>query len=254
MYAEERQQAIAAQVATSRRVSVSEAAAQYGVTTETVRRDLAVLERSGLLRRVHGGAVPIQPTSFERDLGDRAQDAAEQKLAIAEAASELVPGDGGSILLDAGTTTAQILRFIPSERELMIVTNAPAIAATVAANPNWSLQLIGGRVRSRSQAAVGPQAVAAIAALRVDVAFLGTNAVSAGFGLSTPDLEEAATKAEMVRSGQRSVVVTDSRKFGEESLNRFATFSDIDVLVTDAGISAADQDMLSRHEIELVIA
>ena len=254
MYAEERQQAIAAQVATARRVSVSEAAAQYGVTTETVRRDLAVLERAGLLRRVHGGAVPTQPTSFERDLGDRAQEAAEQKLAIAEAASELVPGDGESILLDAGTTTAQILRFIPSERELMIVTNAPAIAATVAANPNWSLQLIGGRVRSRSQAAVGPQDVAAIAALRVDVAFLGTNAVSAGFGLSTPDLEEAATKAEMVRSGQRSVVVTDSRKFGEESLNRFATFDQIDVLVTDAGLSPEDRATLQRHEIELVIA
>jgi DeoR family fructose operon transcriptional repressor len=255
MYAEERQDAIATMIASHRRVSVSEAAETFGVTTETVRRDLAVLERQGLIHRVHGGAVPANAlTTLEPAVADRAKSAAGQKDRIARAALILLPGQGGSILLDAGTTTAQLARQLPQDLDLTLVTNDPAIAVRVLGLPNVDLHLLGGRVRATSHAAVGPATTASLANLRVDVSFLGTNALSVEHGLSTPDAEEAAVKAAMIAAGRRVVVLADSTKLGEENLVRFGQLHQIDALVTDEGISDQDAAALEALEIDVVIA
>ena len=199
MYPEERQQAIAQLVGQRGRLSVTSTAEQFGVTTETVRRDLAVLERAGMLRRVHGGAVPVNAVALvELGLGERTGRLAEQKDKIAAVALEFLPGPNGSIVLDGGTTTAAMAELLPSDRQLLVVTDAVPIAARLATAPGISVHMLGGRVRGVTQCAVGEAAVRTLGDLRVDVAFMGTNGITTDYGFTTPDEDEALVKRAMV--------------------------------------------------------
>lgn len=255
MYAEERQQSIADLVAARGRLSVNALAEQYDVTTETVRRDLSALERAGILRRVHGGAVPASALAgLEPKVGDRDLAHADQKDRIARQAVSLLPPSGGTIILDAGTTTARLAMMIPRELALTVVTNAVPIAARLAGSPSIRLHLLPGRVRPTTHAAVGEETVAALDRLRVDVAFVGANGLSLGHGLSTPDHGEAATKRAIVASARQTVLVMDSSKIGREQAVRFADIRDIDVLVTDGGVAQADVRALERQGVDVVVA
>ena len=255
MYAEERQDAIAAMVISKGRASAAELAKAYDVTTETVRRDLAVLDKAGVVRRVHGGAVPVRALHLvEQGVGERESTRADYKDAIAAAATEFFPLSGASVLLDAGTTTARIAGLMPTDRELVVVTNSVPIAARLATFASVSLQLLGGRVRGITQAAVGEQALRVLESMRVDIAFIGTNAISARHGLSTPDSEEAAVKRAMVRCANYVVVAADSTKIGREDFVSFAPISSVDALITDSEISDADRTVLVDQGVEVVIA
>src|SRR3712207_7182783 len=146
LYPEERQHAIAALVTDRGRVSVTDVAERFGVTTETVRRDLALLERAGMLRRVHGGAVPIGALSLvEPGLGERHGTRSEQKRKIAAAALDLLPDVDGSVLLDGGSTTAALADLLPPERRLLVATNSVPIAARLSAAQGVTLHVLGGR-------------------------------------------------------------------------------------------------------------
>jgi DeoR family fructose operon transcriptional repressor len=255
MYAEERQQAIAALVISKGRASVAELAEAYDVTTETVRRDLAALDRAGLVRRVHGGAVPARALHLvEPEVGERESTRADYKDAIAAAATEFFPLSGASVLLDAGTTTARIAAVLPTDRQLNVVTNSVPIAARLAAITSVSLQLLGGRVRGVTQAAVGEQALRVLDTLRVDIAFIGTNAISVRHGLSTPDGDEAAVKRAMVQCANYVVVAADSSKVGREDFVSFAPISSVDTLITDTEISADDHRALTESGVDVICA
>jgi DeoR family fructose operon transcriptional repressor len=255
MYAEERQQAIASLVNSRGRASVAELAEAYDVTTETVRRDLAALDRAGLIRRVHGGAVPVRALRLaEPGVGERENTRAEFKDAIATAAVEYIPLTGASVLFDAGTTTSRIAAALPSDRELNVVTNSVPIAARLAGMPSVSLQLLGGRVRGLTQAAVGDQVLRVLDTLRVDIAFIGTNGISVRHGLSTPDTDEAAVKRAMIAATNYVVVVADSSKIGREEFVSFAPLSRVDTLITDSELDDAYRDQLTEQGIEVVVA
>ncbi len=255
MYPEERQQAIAAQVISRGRASVAELAQAFEVTTETVRRDLAVLNRAGLVRRVHGGAVPTRALHLvEPGVDEREATRAAHKQSIARAAAEFFPQAGSTVLLDAGTTTAKVAGLLPPDRDLLVVTNAVPIAARLAELESVSLQLIGGRVRGLTRACVGEPAVAALASLRVDIAFIGANGITVRHGLSTPDPDEAAVKRAMVACANFVVVVADSSKIGREEFVSFARIDCVDMLVTDSEISARDRTELSAAGLEVVVA
>jgi DeoR family fructose operon transcriptional repressor len=255
VYPEERQHAIAVLVAERGRIAVTAVAEEFGVTTETVRRDLAVLERAGMLRRVHGGAVPAGTLALaEPGLVERSASRAEQKRKIAAAAFDLLPGPDGSILLDGGTTTAALAELLPADRRLLAVTHCVPLAARVAATPGVTLHLLGGRVRGVTQCAVGETTVRSLDELRVDVAFLGANGITAGHGFTTPDEAEASVKRAMTRAGQRVVVLADSSKLGREHLVRFAAPGDVDVLVTDSDADPAAVAALEALDVEVVLA
>lgn len=255
MYAEERRQAMADLITQRGRLSVNELADAYAVTTETVRRDLSALEQAGLVRRLHGGAVPAKALArLETEVTDRDLAQAEQKDRIAQAALGLLPTSGGSVLLDAGTTTSRVAEHLPADVTVTVITNAVPIAARLATHPGADLHLLPGRVRRTTQAAVGEDTVAALARLRTEVAFIGTNGISLDHGLSTPDHSEAAAKRAMVAVGRRVVVLADSTKIGAEHTVRFAELSDIDVLVTDSGIAETDRKSFEELGIEVVVA
>lgn len=256
MYAEERQQAIAEQVRTDGRVSVTALAATFTVTNETVRRDLAVLERGGHLQRVHGGAVRsgTVPGTGELDVYERAVENPDAKAAIGRAAMRFLPADRGSLYIDAGTTTLQAAGMIPADHRLTVLTHSLPIASSLAGHPSADLHVLGGRVRGITQAMVGAGTLTALHGLRVSTAFVGTNGISAEHGLSTPDPEEAAIKSAIVRSANHVVVLADSSKLGRTELTSFATLDDIDVLVTEVPPDASRMADFDAHGIEVVIA
>lgn len=255
MYAEERQQAMARLVADRGRVSVTDLATTYDVTTETVRRDLSALERLGLLRRVHGGAVPAHAlSSLEQGLGERDQVRVEAKDAIAAACSALLPPPGSAVVLDAGTTTARMVAAWPRDTRLTVFTHSVPLLARLVTFPQVDLHVLPGRVRSTTQAAVGPDTVAALGRLRADVAFVGTNGLTVEHGLSTPDPDEAATKRAIVGAAQQVVVTTDASKVGTDALVRFAALEEVDVLVTDADLDPTQRRRLETAGLEVVVA
>jgi DeoR family transcriptional regulator, fructose operon transcriptional repressor len=244
MYAEERQQAILRRARAEGRVDVVGLAEELAVTTETVRRDLTVLERAGVVRRVHGGAIPVERLGFEPAVAARDTVMTGEKERIAKAALAELPEEG-SVIIDAGTTTGRLVEALPVDRELTVIVNAPALALTLAARANLTVLLLGGRVRGRTLATVDEWALAPLSQLCADVAFMASNGVSAAHGLTTPDLAEAAVKRAMIGAARRTVLLADHTKFGADCLARFADLSDIDVLVTDAGL---DDDTASEVE------
>ena len=255
MYAEERQQAMAQAIGQEGRLSVAQLAESFDVTTETVRRDLSSLERIGLVRRVHGGAVPASSLSvIESGLGERDQANTGAKDAIAAAAVQQLPPPGSVVILDAGSTTGRLAAVLPREHRLTVVTHAVPIAARLAGLPHIELHLLPGRVRPTTHAAVGADTVAALHDVRADLAFLATNGLSADFGLTTPDRDEAATKRAITAAARRTVVLADSSKIGVETSQRFATVSDVDVLVTDNGITDDARRALEKAGLEVVVA
>jgi len=253
MYAEERHQAIAELVASRGRVAVTELASHFDVTTETVRRDLSQLERLKLLRRVHGGAVSMRSvTMLEAHLPDRDHAQAAEKERIARAAVTLLPEGGCTLLLDAGSTTIRLAGLLPPTDQWTVITHAVPIAALLAPLPHVELQLLPGRVRPATQAAVGHATVEAVRNFRADLAFVGTNGISVRHGLSTPDPEEAATKRALIESADKVVALTDATKVGQERTVRFAALEDVDVLVTDDSIEAADVKAFEAAGLEVI--
>lgn len=242
-------------VARRGRVSVNELAHEFEVTTETVRRDLSLLESRRMVRRVHGGALPVDSfTVLEQLLSDRDAANTEAKHRIATAAVALLPDAEATLVLDAGSTTVRLAELLPRDRHLTVFTHAVPVAARLADLAQVELHLLPGRVRPNTQAAVGVETVDALSRIRADIAFVGTNGLTLAHGLSTPDQTEAATKSAIVGCAQRVIVVADSSKIGQERTIRFASLSDIDVLVTDDGIGDDRRADLEAAGLEVVVA
>ncbi|MGW1768969.1 DeoR/GlpR family DNA-binding transcription regulator [Streptomyces sp. NPDC002073] len=253
MYAPERQQHIVRLARDAGRVDVLSLAEEFQVTAETVRRDLKALDRAGLVRRVHGGAIPAGRLDFEPDLTEREATAAEEKDRIAAAALAELPA-AGSVILDAGSTVARLAARIPGDRALTVVTHALPVAARLSDHMGIDLHLVGGRVRHRTRAAVDAWALRAYAEIRADVLFLATNGFTPEGGLTTPDLAEAAVKRAAVAAARRVVLLADSAKAGQEHFARFAAFAEIDLLITDAGLAPAQQAAIEAAGTEVVRA
>jgi DeoR family fructose operon transcriptional repressor len=253
MYAEERQQEIARIARVGGRVDVTTLADSLNVTAETIRRDLTTLERAGVLRRVHGGAIPVERLGFEPALAIRDTVLIEEKERIAKAALAEVP-DEGAIILDAGTTTARLAQALPTEKELTVVVNSPVIAETLGTRKNLNILLLGGRLRGRTLATVDDWALRPLADMYVDVAFMGTNGCSVERGLTTPDPAEAAVKRAMIQAARRCVLLADHTKMGNDCLARFGALADLDTLITDTGLDDEIVSDIEANDVRVVRA
>ncbi|RGE22580.1 DeoR/GlpR transcriptional regulator [Leucobacter sp. wl10] len=253
MYAAERQQLILDTARSDGRVDVSAQADALGVTTETIRRDLTALERRGLLRRVHGGAIPVDRLEPETGVEVRIGLRAEAKRRIAQRVLEEIPANA-TLLLDAGTTTLAIARALPANASLTVITNSLIIGAELAARPGISLLQLGGRVRPITGAAVGPWPNDSLAGLTVDIGVFGANGFDVAHGLTTPDHDEAATKRAMLRASRTTVLASDASKAARAHLYRFAEIEEIDMVVTDTDIDAELAEQIRRAGPTVVIA
>jgi DeoR family transcriptional regulator, fructose operon transcriptional repressor len=237
MYAEERQQEILRLARANGRVDVVVLAEDLAVTTETIRRDLTLLERAGVVRRVHGGAIPVERLGFEPAVAARDAVMTSEKERIAKAAVSELP-ESGSIIIDAGTTTSRLAEAIPMDRELTVIVNSPPLATVLAARPNLAVIILGGRVRGRTLATVDDWGLQPLSQIFVDVAFMATNGLSPERGLTTPDPAEARVKRSMIAAARRTIVLADHTKVGNDYMARFASLSDVDMLITDNGLDA----------------
>ncbi|MGW1494539.1 DeoR/GlpR family DNA-binding transcription regulator [Streptomyces sp. NPDC002402] len=251
MYAPERQQEILRLARDGGRVDVLSLAEEFQVTAETIRRDLKALDRAGLVKRVHGGAIPAGRLDFEPALAERDPTTADEQDRIAHCALAELP-TGGSVILDAGSTVARLAAALPLECSLTVVTHALPVAARLADHPGIDLHLVGGQVRHRTRAAVDAWALRAYGEIHADVVFLGTDGFSASGGLTTPDLAEAAVRRAIVSAARRVVLLADSAKHGQSHFARVGDLADVDLLITDSGLSPEDTGAIEAAGTDVV--
>ena len=208
------------------------------VPSETIRRDLKVLAGRRLLKRVHGGAVPLETAAFESGVEYRSQVDLAQKHRIAAEAAKLLHG-AETVYLDEGFTPRLIAERL-AEQELTVVTSSLLAAEALAHSSTVTVLLLGGRMRGRTLATVDHWATDMLRGLVIDVAFLGTNGISLEHGLTTPDPAVAAVKNTAVQVARRPILVAAQSKFGESSFCRFAQVRDFESIVTGAELSAAE--------------
>jgi DeoR/GlpR family transcriptional regulator of sugar metabolism len=232
MLARHRQSLILQAVRSDGSARVSDLTQQLGVSDMTIRRDLEVLARDGLVEKVHGGAVlPGSPSAHEIGFEDKLIFERPEKTSIARAAAGLVK-PGTAIAVSAGTTTfglAQALLDVPG---LTIVTNSLRIASLFGGKEGISVVVTGG-VRTPAEALVGPVADLTIRSLHFDTVFLSCTGIDPEAGLTTPNLVEAETNRAFIKVARRVVVLADHTKWGVVSLASFANLDEVDVLVTD---------------------
>ena len=253
LFSDERQAEILALIRQEKRVSVTSLAERFAVVGETIRRDLADLENRGLIRRVHGGAIPVDRVVFEPPIEARHDLMRPEKERIALAALAELPSEG-SVFIEAGSTTSFLAGVLPADCSLTIVTNGGYIASSLARHPNLTVLAVGGRVRSRSLACVDDWALDTLSKLRVTVAFLGTNGLSVENGLTTPDPAEAAVKRAMLTIAQYTVLLADHSKIGVASLLRYGELDQIDTLITDSGLLQSQERDLQNAGIRVIRA
>lgn len=253
MFAHERRQEIVARARRAGRVTVTELAHALAVTTETIRRDLSHLEQSGLIHRVHGGAVPADKQSLEPEMLERSLTMVGEKRRIAERALDELP-ETGSVFLDAGTTTGVLADLMPPGRGLTVVTHSLTIALTLAGRPGYTVLTLGGEVRGLTLAATGPWAEDRLRQIQVDTAFVATNGFSIRRGLTTPNSVEAEIKRLMVRSARRVILLADRTKYGKELFETFAEMSDIDLTISDGDLPVEARAELAAAGHDVVLA
>ena len=260
LLAEQRRAAIAAQVRATGGVRVTELVSRFSVSDMTIRRDLDVLARDGLVDKVHGGAVALSESSAHEPGFEAKSDLEiDAKEAIAAAAAARVQ-PGGAVALSAGTTTYALARKLTEVPELTVVTNSIRIAELFAGRQQRgrghrgtpTVVLTGG-LRTPSDALVGPVADAAIRSLNFDLVFVGCHGISTQAGLSTPNLAEAETNRAMISAARQIIAVADHSKWAVRGLSTFAPLSAVDVWITDAGLPEEARAEAAELVRELVL-
>jgi DeoR/GlpR family transcriptional regulator of sugar metabolism len=231
------------------RVSAEELSQKLGVNSSTIRRDLERLEQQSFLRRIHGGAVPVDTLSystyayeltFQKNMGNQL----EEKTAIALAALGFIE-DGDTIALSPGTTTTHLARCIRHSQlqELTVITNALNIAMELSGMPGINLTLIGGLLLPDFFALVGPSAEQSLSQMYVAKAFLGVTGIDPEFGLTGPNQLEVLTHRVTIQRARETFILADHTKIGRVALHSIAPITSVHTLITD---QQASHELLTR--------
>lgn len=257
MNAVERQNEIVELVLENGQIDILRICEIFGVSEMTARRDLNDLDRKGLLRRVHGGAIANLGRSYEPSFQTRAVKNQKAKTDIGLKAAELVY-DGDSVALDVGTTTLEIVPGLEGKRNLTIVTSCLQIATKVvdqiSLERDARLILTGGIVRPRELSMVGPIPEQVYQDFHVDKAFIGIGGISLEDGLTEFNIEDAQIKRMMIRSAREKIVVVDGAKFGVTTFASVAPLSAIDKIVTDQSAPAHMVEEIRKRGVDVILA
>ncbi|MBB2976943.1 DeoR family fructose operon transcriptional repressor [Microbacterium endophyticum] len=246
---------LAAYVAGNGQVTVTDLAEHFGVSIDTVRRDLDQLHREGALIRTHGGAVSATDGGLrDRGLDVRLRMQVEEKESIARIAAEMV-NDGAVIMLNAGTTTLSVARALRNHHDLTIATNNLRIPAEIAPSAFRDLYVFGGAVRAITQATTGPVVFTMAAGgpevdIRCDLALVAVGAIDES-GFSTSNLGDAAMMAEMIERAEKTAILADSTKLGRRLFAKVAPLERADYLITDAAPESGLLDALAEADVAL---
>jgi DeoR/GlpR family transcriptional regulator of sugar metabolism len=210
--------------------------ALLGVSAETIRRDLRVLESRGLIRRAYGVAYPVESSAFESALEMRSNINPEEKVRVANAVIQRL-GDEQTIFIDEGYQTQLVAQRMPLDRPLTVVTNSLPVATTLAARTNIQVIILGGRVRGSTMGVVDQWPTQMLSGLVIDLAIIGANGITLEHGMTTPDPAVAAVKAAAVRASRRRIFIGAHHKFGRTTFVKFAAVQDFELLITGHELS-----------------
>jgi DeoR family transcriptional regulator of aga operon len=242
---ERRAQLILQQLLRAGEISVDNLAKRLKVSPATIRRDLAELEQRGLLRRSHGGAVPIQPLLYEpfkhiSYFHEQERQQSAEKRRIGLVAAELVT-DGEILAIGAGTTATQVARSVCLHKGLTVVTNAVNVAMELSHRADLKVFVTGGFLSGDWFALVGPSAIHSVSEMFVDKVFVGVDGIHVEKGLTTNYPDQATIHRAMMRQARQKIIVADHRKIGAIGTALISAIEDIDILITDKG--ASDEDV-----------
>jgi DeoR family transcriptional regulator, aga operon transcriptional repressor len=229
----ERRRQITAMIRSRGSVQVAALSEMFGVSMQTIRKDLHYLEEHGIAARAYGGAISADVVNVsEPPIEAKRVSHTDEKERIGRLAAAMIePGD--SIMLDSGTTALQIARFLPDNEDITVVTNDFNVLATLTQKRKIKIVMLGGEMRRKNMAFYGAQTVAALDNLLLDKLFLGVDGFDVERGITTHHEAEAQLNRKMVETARRVIAVTDSSKFGKVCLHRIVDIGELDDLVTD---------------------
>ena len=233
---------------TEDKVSVSELTQRFGVSLVTVRQDLKKLEDQGVLKRTHGGAIPVDNGY---DTSTRMWNNYEQKLRIAQRAASMV-SDGETVIVETGSTCSLLARELASKRGVTVITNSVFLCNFVRRCPALDVVLLGGSFQHDAEANVGPLTKLGLAQFSVDKCFIGADAISEEKGVSTINLFRAEVVRSMSESAGKMIVLTTSDKIGGSAVASVFPLDHLHTLITDTDIKPADQHMLERAGVNVL--
>ncbi|MEN5083348.1 DeoR/GlpR family DNA-binding transcription regulator [Bosea sp. TWI1241] len=247
-----RQREIVALAREQGRVGVEELSARYGVSLQTIRKDLNQLCAMRAMSRVHGGAVvasSIENLAYEA----RRFIAPDEKAAIGRAAAALIP-DGSSLFLNIGTTTEEVARALANHSGLLVITNNLHVATLLYPHPHIEVIVAGGAVRRSDGGVVGASAVELIRQFKVDYAVIGTSAIDEEGTLLDYDHQEVKVAQAIIGNARRRILVADASKLSRAAPVRIAHLRDLDVFVTDRLASERLRALCRAEEVAVVEA
>ena len=234
-------------------LSVTELSSQFGVSPDTIRRDLDLLSVRGLVRRTHGGAVPADNlVQSESPLAQRVNLRTAEKTRIAQCAAALIQ-NGETLIINGGSTTRIFAFELADKKNLTVVTNALGIPAALPDQAVRDIFVLGGEYRAESHITVGSVAYGGSMRVSVDSAILGVGGITKD-GVFAKLLQEATMTASMIAAARRTIVLADSTKFDQKLLGHIASLGQIDILVTDAEPPGTISEVLDEFRVQVVIA
>jgi DeoR family fructose operon transcriptional repressor len=250
MFAEERKIKIAKMISDGKSVRVSELAKLFKVSESTIRRDLMSMENHGNILRTHGGAVSNVNTQFEPSFFEKQEKHADKKDTIGKIAAGMI-NDGDTVIIDSGTTTQYIGKYIKA-KNITIITNSVPLSYELSNSEDIEVITTGGMIRSNTKAMIGPTAEMTLKQFRVDKAFIGANGISIECGATTPNIIEANTKKAMIETSKKVYIVADSSKFNEVTFAFICSVKDIDCIITDSELSEEEADKYRQLGVDII--
>lgn len=252
MITEERRTRILKKLSENRFVQVSELADEFDVSTVTIRRDLDTMEQEGLCIRKHGGAIRVNPgVTLEMPYEIKRHEMVIEKERIAHRALDFIE-DGDTFIIDSGSTTYALALLLNSKARITVVTNDLQIAVKLAENPKIKLICTGGSARSSVFSLEGPMTESFLKSIKVDKTFLGADAIHEDGMISNVNMEEVAIKKAMIQAADKTILLVDSSKFTKAGFAKICDLKDIDVLITDQGISEQARTMIKSNPVRSI--
>lgn len=253
MFAEERRSLLLQILNEKRSLSVVDAAAQFEVTEETIRRDLKLLESAGQLLRTHGGAILPDDSRIEPSLEVRQGINSEGKDRIGRKAAELVK-EGDTIILDASTSALSVAKYIRGMKNITVISNAVKVILELSGNPDIVLISTGGILRRKSMSYVGRAAENTLSSFQADKAFMSCKGFTPQRGFTDSSEQESDIRKQMIHRSQQVVYLLDHTKMERVGFVGTAALEDVDMLITDMPLSAEWEKAIVASGMKLVVA
>ena len=245
----ERKRQILRMLAEDDSISVNDISKSLKVSAVTVRSDLSSLEDSGFIIRTRGGALP----TFHKSILDRQKNMIQEKTRIAKMAASLVD-DGDTVMVEAGTTTALVAKYLLGKRDVHVVTNSTLLLRYARTNPSLNVTVTGGEFRPMTESFVGSMALRELEQFHVRLAFVGTDGFSIENGLTTHLAEGAEIVRMMAARSEKTILVADSGKYDRAGFARVLPLEDVDVLIIDAGVDESSLTAIRELGVQVYVA